>query len=226
MNRQAKATPVAPPNSLTADGDDDRGQPVRLASGERALSDQPAELNLMPRPASNTSSPMPGSIDSDGPMNMPETPQIPLVSRLPDLTVVNATPLEPVSSSPTLVSPDAAPTATDHVAEVKVPAVEQRTASSFQPTEPNAATTGHVEDTTAEPGSLVPQTLETSPTAVAKFESPTNPQVPEQAPGLPISDGNSAAPGAATTAPHVSSHPVTGAANRQSRHARGRKCHN
>jgi hypothetical protein len=186
MDRQAKATPVATHNSLPADGDDDRGQPVRLASGERILSDQPSN---------NTNSPAPGSIDADGPINMPESPQIPLVSRLPDLTVVNgserlaaggdqvsskAQPVvgssssdaqrsnssapetqggeqtAPISSLPPLVSPDAIPTTTEHAVEVKAPAVV------------------------------------------------------DQAPGLPISDGNSAAPGAATTAPPVSLNPVSG----------------
>ena len=90
IDRQAKVTPVAARNSLISSDDDDRGEPVRLTSGERVLSDQPTALNPLPRPVSNNSnSPTPSSIDTDGPTNIPETPQMPLVSRLPDLTVVN-----------------------------------------------------------------------------------------------------------------------------------------
>ena len=87
--RHAKAPAVAPQNSLIPDGDDDGGQPVHLASGERTVSDQPTELNPSPRPAGNTNSLSLGSVDTKGPMSMPETPQIPVVSRLPDLTVVD-----------------------------------------------------------------------------------------------------------------------------------------
>ena len=238
MNRQAKATPVAPRNPLASDDDDERAQPVRLASGERPLGDEPAELDPMARAVSNNNSPAPGSVNSDGPANMPEAPQIPLVSRLPDLTAVNGperlvaadnqqvdkTQLPMGPSPSTAEQKSGAPTPETQVSEQAPALVSQppaattvalatlQSAEGHSPVAANRveAPTAAPSDpaTTAEPRSLLPQTLETSPTVVPAFEASTNPKVPDQAPGLPISDGNTGTPGAAATAP--SSHAKTG----------------
>jgi hypothetical protein len=212
LSRKAKAARDASPSVVASDGDDDQGQPVRLASGEMPVTSQPAVSGPIARSASNNNSSAPDSTVADGPTNMPETPQIPVVSRLPDLTQVNGseqlvaaddqrTAKDPVSSLPPLVPPDSAPPVSNRAPNVTVPDVEVRTARSPQPIEPKLATPASGPPTTAEPSSLLTQTLETSPAVVPAAEAPANSRDQDQAPGLPISDGTTAAPGVVATPP-------------------------
>ena len=92
-NRRPKATPPAPPSVLGGEGDD-HGEPIRLASGETPIGDQPAVANPGPHATDNTKATAIAHSESEEPTAIPEAPQIPTVSRLPDLTEANGSDLE------------------------------------------------------------------------------------------------------------------------------------
>ena len=94
-NRRTRAAASTPPGLIGNDGDDDQGQPVRLASGEIPSTNQPAALSPAVRAVASGSSAATGYAAPDEPLNMPETPKIPVASPLPDLTAVNGS--EPLS---------------------------------------------------------------------------------------------------------------------------------
>jgi hypothetical protein len=181
-NRRPKATPPAPPSLLGSDGDE-QGEPIRLASGETPISAQPAAASLGPRSADNSDAPAVAHSESETPTAMPETPQIPTVSRLPDLTEANgsdrlvaandqdAARAEPAAARapatlPSLVpARDPAPPAQDGIPIVATQVAEPATATSALPIaqKPPAAESGAV--TIAETSAPVPQTSNPTPTA-------------------------------------------------------------
>jgi hypothetical protein len=87
-NHRPKATSPAPPGLLGGDGDE-QGEPIRLASSETPISDQPTTANSVPHVTDKTKASALAHSESEEPTAMPETPQIPTVSRLPDLTEAN-----------------------------------------------------------------------------------------------------------------------------------------
>ncbi len=182
VNRGPTATPPAAPVLLGSDGDE-QGEPIRLASGETPISAQPSTANPGPRSTDNANAPALAHSESDEPTTMPETPQVPAVSRLPDLTEANgsdrvvaaanqdAVRAEPAAGPapavlPTLVpAADSAPSLQDGTPNVaaQVPAPATATLPLPIAEKPSAAGSGVV--TTAETSSPLPQTSDATPTA-------------------------------------------------------------
>ena len=84
-NQKPKADSPSPPGLAKTD-DEDRGEPIVLASAESNANHQPSSTS-----SSTTSTPSekPSALNntaSSGPTNLPEAPQAPIVSQLPDLT--------------------------------------------------------------------------------------------------------------------------------------------
>jgi hypothetical protein len=181
MNRKPTATTPASSSLLGSDGDE-QGEPIRLASGESSISDQPAVENSGPRSTDSTKATALAHSESEEPTAMPETPQIPAVSRLPDLTEANGSDrlvaadnhrpvrAEPVAAPapaafPTLVpGPDPAPPAQDGTAKLAAQVGEPVIATSSLPVAqiPAAAESGA---TTAETSQKAPPTSDPMPAA-------------------------------------------------------------
>jgi hypothetical protein len=210
-NRKTRAAASTPTSLIANDGDDDQGHPVRLASGELPSSAEPAPLSLAVRAAANSNSAASDSAAPDEPANIPETPKIPVASPLPDLTAVNgseplgapvnppvlennrAMPLDQASSLPSLVPPDVASRTSDRA--LTAPADDARaTIAPQNSAASNLLPSGSGVPTTSESSSLVGQTVETSPSLIPASGAPSASPSQNQAPGLPISDGTTAAP--------------------------------
>ena len=227
-NRKTRAAASISPSLIGNDGDDDQGHPVRLASGEIPSSSEPAALSPAVRAAANSNSAAPDSAAADEPANMPETPKIPMVSPLPDLTAVNgseplianapalenkrAMPLDQTSSLPMLVPPDAASPTSDRAPSSVALADDARVTSASQSsTASNVLPGGSGVPMTSEPSPLVPQAAEASPSLVTASGAPSGSPSQDQAPGLPISDGTTVAPTQAPITPAPSLNAPTSA---------------
>jgi hypothetical protein len=180
LNRQPKATPPAP---LGTDGDE-HGDPIRLASGETPVSAQPTGANPGPSLAEGTNAPELAHSESEMPTAMPETPQIPAVSRLPDLTEANgserlvgaddqhALTAEPAATAPvpavlpTLVpAPDSAAPVLDSTPKVATQVAAPPAASAPLPIVQKPAGAGSVVVTVAETSPALSRTSDPAPTA-------------------------------------------------------------
>jgi hypothetical protein len=125
-DRMVKATSPAPPNLLGSDGDE-KGEPIRLASGETSVNDKSTQTSPAPNSINNKNAPTVGHAEFDEPANIPETPQIPTVSRLPDLTEANGSDRLVTVDEQVAVKPEPLPS--------RAPAVSERT--STRSTGPN-----------------------------------------------------------------------------------------
>ena len=179
LNRQPKAAPPAPPGT---DGDE-QGDPIRLASGETSVSAQPVAANPGPNSAEGTSASELAHSESEMPTTMPETPQIPAVSRLPDLTEANgserlvaaddqpAVTAEPAATTPapallpTLVPAPAAAPAQEGAPNVAKQVAAPPAASSPLPVVQKPAGAGSVVVTAAETSPAPARPLDPTPTA-------------------------------------------------------------
>ncbi len=182
QSRRPTATPTAPPSLLGSDGDE-QGEPIRLASGETPISVQPATANSGPRSTDHTEAPAFAHSESDEATTMPETPQIPAVSRLPDLTEANgserlvaadgqdAVRTEPAPGPapailPGLVpTPDATPPTQDGTPNVAAQVATPATATLPLSIAQKPAAAGSEAVTTAETSPPMPQTADPTPTA-------------------------------------------------------------
>ncbi len=81
--RRPGASALAATGMLGNDGED-RGDPIRLTSAEAAIDDRTAAASTAGTRLADAENV--GPADQDVPRSMPEIPQIPRVSRLPDLT--------------------------------------------------------------------------------------------------------------------------------------------
>ena len=167
LNRRSKTTPPTPPSLLGSDGDE-QGEPIRLASGEIPVSDQPAAAAPGPHSTDNMKAPALAHSESEEPTGVPETPQIPTVSRLPDLTEANGSdrlvaaddqgPVRAesaVSAAPAILpslvpGPDSAPPEQDGTPKLAAQVAEPATATSSLPIAQNPAAAGNGAATTAE----------------------------------------------------------------------------
>jgi hypothetical protein len=120
LDRRAKATSVAPPSMLGSDGDE-QGEPIQLASGETPVNNESTQINPAPNSVNDKNALAVGHAEFDEPANMPETPQIPTVSRLPDLTEANG--------SDRLVAADDQATVKPEPLSSRAPAVFGRTST-------------------------------------------------------------------------------------------------
>jgi hypothetical protein len=167
LNRRSKTAPPTPPSVLGSDGDE-QAEPIRLASNETPVSDQPAAAIPSPHLTDNTKAPALAHSESDEPTAVPETPQIPTVSRLPDLTEANGSdrlvtaddqgPVRAesaVSAAPAILpslvpGPDSARAEQDGTPKLAAQVAEPATATSSLPIAQNPATAGNGAATTAE----------------------------------------------------------------------------
>jgi hypothetical protein len=104
-DRSVKVTSPAPSSLLGSDGDE-QGEPIQLASSETPINDQVAQINPDRQSINNKNTPAPVHAESDEPVNVPETPQIPMVSRLPDLTEANGSDRLVAADDQDLVRPE------------------------------------------------------------------------------------------------------------------------
>lgn len=198
--RNVKATALPPSGLLGSDGDDEQGQPVRLASSEVPARNQSIGAGPITRSDTNGQSAVPGTTDADGPSVKPEPPPIAIVSRLPDLTAANgAQPLvatagqNPVQSS--AIATSAPDPAVNNVAST--PPLINPPLSATAVLTSSGGTTPSVEQPS-------PLELETPPVSSAvppPANASTRPTTQDQTPGLPISDGTVAASTKAVTPP-------------------------
>ena len=193
-NRSPKTTPPGPASVLGSDGDE-QGDPIRLASGETPISAQAAAAIPGPTSADHTNAPALAHSESEAPMAMPESPTIPTVSRLPDLTEANG--------SDRLVGADdqnTAPKAKPAVIDLETVPSSAPAGNTGQPVDPGAPL--HTETEGAVLSSL-PSSVQagpadqptTAPALVAA--SPANDEVPV----LPADLSRSAPEARATDAP-------------------------
>jgi hypothetical protein len=182
MNRRPTSATTTSSGLLGSDGDE-QGEPIRLASGESSISDQPAAANPGPHSTDNTKATALAHSESEEPLVMPETPQIPTVSRLPDLTEADgsnrlvaaddhsAVKAEAVvapapAALPTLVpGPDPAPSAQDRTPKIAAQVAEAVATPSSLPVTQNSVAVGSGLPTTAETSQQATQTSAPTPTA-------------------------------------------------------------
>ena len=224
-NHTPKATPPAPPGLLGGDGDE-QGEPIRLASSETPISDQPTTANSVPHVTDNTKASALAHSESEEPTATPETPQIPTVSRLPDLTEANGSDrlvaaddqgsvkAEPASAPTPTVAPAPA------VIDLETIPSSVTVGNAAQPVDPGAVVHKETEDevpasmpSSAQAGPAVKPT--TAATSVAA--SP----VDDELPALPADLSRSAPDARPTDAP--ATQPASAAARHGAGSAGGRR---
>ena len=189
MNRRPKATPPAPPACWEATATS-RASQSGWPAAKRQSAISPLRQTQVPRSTDNTNAPALAHSESDEPTTMPETPQIPTVSRLPDLTEANgsdrvvaaadqdAVRAEPAAGPapavlPTLVPAlDSAPSLQDGTPNVAAQVPEPATATLPLPIAEKPAAAGSGVVTTAETSSPLPQTSDATPTAAPRCYRP------------------------------------------------------